>query len=117
MMNRRNFLHGSGAFAGLSAMSLSGWTRHITAASAPLVTSTPSFPFYDAVGPIIPIRADMDRVFRITVCTRPFRAAGPRQDVENVGDKIVVHNYGHGGSGWAAFPGAAGGGGWHGGWG
>src|SRR5262249_38295661 len=30
-----------------------------------------------------------------------FRAAGPRLDVERVGDKTVVHNYGHGGSGWA----------------
>ncbi len=39
--------------------------------------------------------------FKITVCLRPFRAAGPRLDVERVGDKIVIHNYGHGGSGWS----------------
>ena len=38
---------------------------------------------------------------RVTVCLRPFRAAGPRLDVERVGDKTVVHNYGHGGSGWS----------------
>jgi D-amino-acid oxidase len=101
MMNRRNFLHGSGALAGMSAMGLSGCTQHVTTTAAPLVTSTPDFPFYDAVGPLIPIRADSDRVFRITVCTRPFRAKGPRQDVEQVGDKCVVHNYGHGGSGWS----------------
>ncbi len=43
----------------------------------------------------------MDRVTRITVCTRPFRATGPRLDIERVGDKTVVHNYGHGGSGWS----------------
>jgi hypothetical protein len=67
MINRRNFLQGSGAFAGLSAMGLSGCARHVTAPVAPLVTSTPAFPFYDAVGPIIPIRADTDRIFRITV--------------------------------------------------
>src|ERR1700677_3230657 len=107
MINRRNFLQGSGAFAGLSAMGLSGCTRHVTAPLPPLVTSTPAFPFYDAVGPIIPIRADMDRIFRITVCTRPFRPAGPRLDVERVGDKVVVHNYGHGGSGWSLSWGSA----------
>ena len=107
MINRRNFLQGSGAFAGLSAMGLSGCTRHVTAPLAPLVTSTPAFPFYDAVGPIIPIRADLDRIFRITVCTRPFRGAGPRQDVERVGDKYVVHNYGHGGSVWSLSWGSA----------
>jgi D-amino-acid oxidase len=43
----------------------------------------------------------MDRVFRISVCLRPFRPAGPRLDVERVGEKTVVHNYGHGGSGWS----------------
>jgi len=43
----------------------------------------------------------MDRVFRTTVCLRPFRAAGPRLDVEKIGEKVVVHNYGHGGSGWS----------------
>ena len=48
-----------------------------------------------------PVRAAMDRLIKITVCTRPFRADGPRLDVEKIGDKIVVHNYGHGGSGWS----------------
>jgi glycine/D-amino acid oxidase-like deaminating enzyme len=48
-----------------------------------------------------PIRAQVDRITRITVCTRPFRAEGPRLEVESVGSKTVVHNYGHGGSGWS----------------
>ncbi len=50
---------------------------------------------------ISPIDARMDRVFDITVCTRPFRAQGPRLDVEHIGRTTVVHNYGHGGSGWS----------------
>jgi len=51
--------------------------------------------------PLAPIRAQADRIMNITVCLRPFRAAGPRIEAETVGDKLVVHNYGHGGSGWS----------------
>ena len=50
---------------------------------------------------LAPIRASADRLFDITVCLRPFRAAGPRIETEQVGDALVVHNYGHGGSGWS----------------
>jgi glycine/D-amino acid oxidase-like deaminating enzyme len=50
---------------------------------------------------LLPVRASTDRITRITVCTRPFRAQGPRLDTEQVGSKLVVHNYGHGGSGWS----------------
>lgn len=50
---------------------------------------------------LAPIRARTDRIFDIAVCTRPFRAAGPRLDSERIGDTLVVHNYGHGGSGWS----------------
>jgi len=103
-MDRRSFLRSSGAFASLSAMGLSGCAKRV---AAPQVPSAPALPFYDAVGPIIPIRAHVDRIFRITVCTRPFRAVGPRLDVERVGEKVVVHNYGHGGSGWSLSWGSA----------
>jgi D-amino-acid oxidase len=102
-MNRRLFLQGSAAFAGCNAVGLTGCVHKPVAA----VPSVPALPFYDAVGPIVPIRADVDRIFRITVCLRPFRAAGPRLDVERVGDKLVVHNYGHGGSGWSLSWGSA----------
>lgn len=99
-MNRRTFLQSS-AF---TALGLSGCARRIPLAAVP---SAPPLPFYDAVAPIPPIRADLDRIFRITVCLRPFRAAGPRMDAERVGDKLVVHNYGHGGSGWSLSWGSA----------
>lgn len=48
-----------------------------------------------------PLRIDTDRITAITVCTRPFRAEGPRLDVERIGEKTVAHNYGHGGGGWS----------------
>ena len=54
-----------------------------------------------AAAALAPIRASADRVFDVTVCLRPFRAAGPRIETEQVGDALVVHNYGHGGSGWS----------------
>ena len=50
---------------------------------------------------LAPLRMEMERLTKITVCLRPFRAAGPRLDVETIGAKRVVHNYGHGGSGWS----------------
>lgn len=48
-----------------------------------------------------PVHATPDRIMKITVCTRPFRAQGPRLEVEQIGSQTIVHNYGHGGSGWS----------------
>lgn len=47
------------------------------------------------------MRADTNRIIAVTVCTRPFRPQGPRIEAERVGRKLIVHNYGHGGSGWS----------------
>lgn len=47
------------------------------------------------------IRARTDRIIDIAVCLRPFRPAGPRVETERLGSTLVVHNYGHGGSGWS----------------
>ena len=57
---------------------------------------------------LIPINADINHVMKVTVCLRPFRPAGPRLETERFGDKTVVHNYGHGGSGWSLSWGCAG---------
>jgi D-amino-acid oxidase len=97
-MDRRLFLQGSGALAGLGL--LNGCAKHV-AATPVAAASAPTLPFYDMPGNIVPIRADLDRIFRITVCLRPFRAEGPRLEVVKIGDKPVVTNYGHGGSGWS----------------
>ena len=89
LIGRRRFLTGAGAVAALGALEacrfLPGSSRTNTQPTLQLS----------------PLRASVDRITRITVCTRPFRAQGPRLDVERVGTKTVVHNYGHGGSGWS----------------
>jgi len=41
----------------------------------------------------------MDAVIRVIVGHRPYRASGFRVERERYGDKIVIHNYGHGGGG------------------
>jgi D-amino-acid oxidase len=41
------------------------------------------------------------------LCERPMRHGAPRLCVEQVGDKVVAHDYGHGGSGWTLAPGSA----------
>jgi glycine/D-amino acid oxidase-like deaminating enzyme len=48
---------------------------------------------------LVPVRVSEDRVIRTVVGLRPFRPSGFRLEVEKVGDKTVVHNYGHGGGG------------------
>jgi glycine/D-amino acid oxidase-like deaminating enzyme len=94
-MNRRDFL------GGVAVVSLSGCGMRAKTAATPPVNVSPALPPYDVLPKLMPIRAHVDRIFRVTVCLRPFRAAGPRLEVERVGDKTVVHNYGHGGSGWS----------------
>src|SRR5262245_32042514 len=87
LIGRRRFLKGAGALAVLGAFDACRAGRGRDAAKPTLQ--------------LAPLHASVDRITRITVCTRPFRAEGPRLDVERVGNKTVVHNYGHGGSGWS----------------
>ena len=64
-------------------------------------------PVEDIPPKLAPVRAHADRLFDLTVCLRPFRPQGPRLDTEQLGDTFVVHNYGHGGSGWSLSWGSA----------
>ena len=100
-VDRRRFLRGSTAATGLGLMGLGGCATAGSPASGASARSASGLPFYDKVPALAPFRIHPDRLFDITVCLRPFRAVGPRLDTETVGDKLVVHNYGHGGSGWS----------------
>src|SRR5438874_10169957 len=47
----------------------------------------------------VPVRVSPDREIRTVVGLRPFRPSGFVVRAEKIGDKLVVHNYGHGGGG------------------
>lgn len=84
-LSRRRLLHGAAALAAASALPGCA-TVAATRSRAPAVA---------------PLRISPDRITALTVCSRPFRAAGPRLEVESIGNQRVVHHYGHGGSGWS----------------
>ena len=101
-MRRREFLKAAGI--GLAASSAAMGLATSRAASAPppapdTPACTPPAPGYS--GPLPLVRATTDRIIAITVCTRPFRANGPRIEAQRMGRKTIVHNYGHGGTGWS----------------
>lgn len=47
------------------------------------------------------LKLSKDRIIKETVGLRPFRESGPRVEKEMLNNKTIVHNYGHGGSGWS----------------
>jgi hypothetical protein len=110
-MQRRNFLMGTGmalatvsSEAGTAAPS-SGKTDGASSGVAGRPES-PGVSFRNTL-PLTPIKASVDRIISLAVCTRPFRAQGPRIEAERAGKKTIVHNYGHGGSGWSLSWGSA----------
>ena len=97
-MQRRHFL-------GAAPLAL-GAALPLRAAAAPDAASAPAGPW--AAAPALPpVRASVDRIVDINVCTRPFRAQGPRIEAEQRHGKTIVHHYGHGGSGWSLSWGSA----------
>ncbi|MCW5580057.1 MAG: FAD-binding oxidoreductase [Luteimonas sp.] len=100
-MPRRRFLRDAGlAMLALPVLpALPGCASTATPATAAPAFAPPP--------PLAPIFATPDRIIAIDVCTRPFRAQGPRIEAERVGNHVIVHNYGHGGSGWSLSWGSA----------
>jgi D-amino-acid oxidase len=92
-LDRRRLLGGLAALGGLA---LGGCSAHQATRTLPLAPGR-----RDPAWHLAPLRASSERIFEVSVCLRPFRASGPRLDAEQFGDTLVVHNYGHGGSGWS----------------
>ena len=62
-------------------------------------TSAPAYPRAYSRKPWAAPRVSMDDVIRVIVGQRPYRPAGFVVKSEHFDDKVVVHNYGHGGGG------------------
>jgi glycine/D-amino acid oxidase-like deaminating enzyme len=105
-LDRRRLLQGGAALGGASLLAGCATGRGGTVLVFSGVQASGGGPPGGAAA-LAPIRASEQRLFDITVCLRPFRAQGPRIESEQVGDTLVVHNYGHGGSGWSLSWGSA----------
>ena len=79
-INRRDFLHGAAA---TSALLMSARLPRAFASERRFA----------------PVNVSRDRVIREVVGLRPYRPGGFVVDAEKFGNKLLVHNYGHGGGG------------------
>ncbi len=87
-MNRRRFLHTTALTAACSV--ISGCYRARSRASVPL-------PGNDC--DLAPVLVSPDREIRTVVGLRPHRPSGFVVRAEKLGEKLIIHNYGHGGGG------------------
>ncbi|HYR74239.1 MAG TPA: FAD-dependent oxidoreductase [Pyrinomonadaceae bacterium] len=82
-INRRGFLRGALATSALLTVARS---RGLAAA-------------LDPDRHFAPVKVSRDRIIREVVGLRPYRPEGFKVEAERIGDKLLVHNYGHGGAG------------------
>jgi glycine/D-amino acid oxidase-like deaminating enzyme len=95
-MKRRSFFQGVGATLALASAA----PQAIGAAARQIEPARSGVASRRSVS-LVPIDARVDRITEIYTCLRPFRLTGPRIETQRLGNKLVVHNYGHGGSGWS----------------
>ena len=90
-MNRRDFIYSIAA--GSAALYLTGCA---TASGTPV-----------EVRKLTPPKLDGAYLGQRILCYRPLRKGSPNMSIEFLGEQLVGHNYGHGGSGWTLGPGSA----------
>ena len=96
--HRRDFLK-KAALAGIGTASLGACTHYVpTGSTANFYINHPKLP---------KVMVSRKRIIKETVGLRPFRQSGPRVALQELGNKTIVHNYGHGGSGWSLSWGTA----------
>jgi hypothetical protein len=91
-VNRRSFISTSGVAA--VGFGLSGCATTTSNAKTAMAPRRPR-PMLQ----VAPVRASWDRIIRTTVGLRPHRDSGFVLKADRLDDKLLVHNYGHGGAG------------------
>jgi len=102
LVERRTMLRGS-----LGAAALVGLQACASATRLAQTSAAPPPPAPGKTASLVPIRVTPDQLIDLKCCLRPLRAAGPNLGNEMVRDTLVIHNYGHGGSGWSLSWGSA----------
>lgn len=72
-----------------------------------VTTSTPENTSNIEIRRITPPKIGDAHLGEKILCYRPMKHGAPNLSLAQEGDKIVAHNYGHGGSGWTLGPGSA----------
>ena len=97
MANRRNFIKN----ASLVGIVTAGAASSCVSASQSLKWAESAYRVTEKRRKFPKIKVSLDRVVKETVGLRPFRTKGPRIAKQSLDKKHIIHNYGHGGSGWS----------------
>jgi D-amino-acid oxidase len=97
-VNRRNFLRTALAAGALIAAEGPLGSLARARAARDLVLSPRWRPVVEARR-LAPVKVARNRIIRTVVGLRPYRDEGFVVESERLGDKLLVHNYGHGGAG------------------
>ena len=87
-VDRRDFLRGA---LSTTAVLLAAHSRGLPFGPSPLA--------FDSDRHFAPVKVSRDRIIREVVGLRPYRAEGFVVEAQRAGNKLIVHNYGHGGAG------------------
>lgn len=103
-MQRRQFIKTSGLL-GIATLATGSVACSTSQIASPYASR--NFIFSGSARRLPKLRLSHDRIIKETVGLRPFRPSGPRLETETLENKTIVHNYGHGGSGWSLSWGSA----------
>ncbi|HEX9754725.1 MAG TPA: FAD-dependent oxidoreductase [Gemmatimonadales bacterium] len=89
----------------MKMISRRGLVAGVTSAAASMAFGSACARAISTTGParrrrsLAPVRVSPELVIREVAGLRPFRSSGFRVEPEPLGEKVVIHNYGHGGGG------------------